>query len=341
MNLKTVTTWALAGLLTAGSATLTAQAAPRVKPGTAIYTVRKGDSLSSIAQRFGMSVQALRHTTGIIKHDRIRAGQPVLVRVRGARQAPSRVVASRSVTRVTASRAVASRRVAVSGRSATRVSSARRTTIVSSSARRTTIVSSTARRAAQAQATRAAQAKATRAAAQARAVRAQLAQRQRQEVAARAAKARIAAAKARTAAAKARARRASFTQQRDSGGYGMPARGVLTSGFGYRSLRVAGSRFHTGIDIAGGYGSPIYAARSGTVTQARFGYYGRNVYIQTSGSTRNIYGHMSRLAVRAGQYVRRGQVIGYMGCSGICTGTHLHFEVQVNGRAVNPWNYLR
>ena len=124
------------------------------------------------------------------------------------------------------------------------------------------------------------------------------------------------------------------------GGYIWPMRGVITSGYGRRGFWIGNSNFHTGVDIASGYGAPIYAAHSGYVTQAGYGYFGLNVWINTGGGVENIYGHMSRAAVYAGSYVQRGQLIGYQGCSGICTGPHLHFEVRIGGRHVNPLRYL-
>ena len=124
------------------------------------------------------------------------------------------------------------------------------------------------------------------------------------------------------------------------GGYIWPMRGVITSGYGRRGFWIGSSNFHTGIDIASGYGSPIYAAHSGYVAQAGYGYFGLNVWINVGSGIENIYGHMSRAAVYAGSYVQRGQLIGYQGCSGICTGPHLHFEVRVGGRHVNPLRYL-
>ena len=124
------------------------------------------------------------------------------------------------------------------------------------------------------------------------------------------------------------------------GGYIWPMRGVITSGYGRRGFWIGSSNFHTGVDIASGYGAPIYAAHSGYVTQAGYGYFGLNVWIDTGDGVENIYGHMSRAAVYAGSYVQRGQLIGYQGCSGICTGPHLHFEVRVDGRHVNPLRYL-
>ncbi|MBB6096691.1 murein DD-endopeptidase MepM/ murein hydrolase activator NlpD [Deinobacterium chartae] len=125
-----------------------------------------------------------------------------------------------------------------------------------------------------------------------------------------------------------------------SGGYGMPVPGArVTSGYGPRNFWIGGSNFHTGVDFAAPVGTPIYAASSGTVTASGWGGYGINVFVDV-GNTRTIYGHMSRTAVHVGQNVERGDLLGYVGCTGICTGPHLHFEVQVNGRHVNPFNYL-
>ncbi len=124
------------------------------------------------------------------------------------------------------------------------------------------------------------------------------------------------------------------------GGYIWPMRGVITSGYGRRGFWIGNSNFHTGVDIASGYGAPIYAAQAGYITQAGYGMYGLNVWVNTGNGVENIYGHMSRLAVYAGTYIDRGQLIGYEGCSGICTGPHLHFEVRINGQHVNPLRYL-
>jgi murein DD-endopeptidase MepM/ murein hydrolase activator NlpD len=140
----------------------------------------------------------------------------------------------------------------------------------------------------------------------------------------------------------ARVRRASanYSFPRYGGGYIWPMRGVITSGYGRRGFWIGNSNFHTGVDIASGYGAPIYAAQSGYVTQAGYGMYGLNVWVNVGGGVENIYGHMSRLAVYSGTYIERGQLLGYEGCSGICTGPHLHFEVRVGGQHVNPLRYL-
>ncbi len=116
----------------------------------------------------------------------------------------------------------------------------------------------------------------------------------------------------------------------------------ITSYFGYRRLWIAGSNFHNGIDLAAPIGTPVYAAKSGRVIFAGWGYYyGRYIRIDHGGGVETRYAHLSRIAVRPGQYVKRGQIIGYVGASGRgAFGAHLHFEVRVGGRAVNPIRYL-
>ena len=133
---------------------------------------------------------------------------------------------------------------------------------------------------------------------------------------------------------------ASFSFPSFRGGYIWPMRGTITSSFGRRGFWIGSSNFHTGLDIAAAYGTPIYAAKGGLVQQSGYGYFGLNVWINTGGGVQNIYGHLSRTAVYGGQYVERGQLIGWEGCSGICTGPHLHFEIRVNGSPVNPLRYL-
>lgn len=118
----------------------------------------------------------------------------------------------------------------------------------------------------------------------------------------------------------------------------MPAAGRISSTFGLRRHPVLGfARMHKGLDIAAGYGSPIRAANDGTVAFAgRNGGYGNFVRLNHSGGMGSGYGHMSRIAVSGGQRVARGQVIGYVGSTGISTGPHLHYELYRNGVAINP-----
>jgi LysM repeat protein len=100
---------------------------------------------------------------------------------------------------------------------------------------------------------------------------------------------------------------------------------------------------HTGVDIANKTGSPIYAAESGKVEVAGWnnGGYGNYTIINHGGGIKTLYGHQSKILVKAGDVVNRGQVIGLMGSTGRSTGPHLHFEVRVNGAFKNPLNYIR
>lgn len=117
-----------------------------------------------------------------------------------------------------------------------------------------------------------------------------------------------------------------------------PVDGRLTSGFGMRRhpiLRFA--RMHSGIDFGARYGTPVVAAADGEVAGAGWaGGYGRQVQVRHEGGVVTTYSHMSGIAAAPGQQVRQGEVIGYVGSTGISTGPHLHFEVRMGGRAVNP-----
>jgi murein DD-endopeptidase MepM/ murein hydrolase activator NlpD len=118
----------------------------------------------------------------------------------------------------------------------------------------------------------------------------------------------------------------------------MPAAGPITSYFGYRYHPILHfTRFHAGLDIGASWGSPIVAAADGQVATAGWaGGYGREVRIAHAGGLMTLYGHMSEIVAQQGAYVRAGQVIGYVGSSGLSTGPHLHFEVRKDGTPVNP-----
>ena len=118
----------------------------------------------------------------------------------------------------------------------------------------------------------------------------------------------------------------------------MPANGPITSYFGNRYHPILHfSRFHAGVDIGASWGSPIVAAADGQVAGAGWaGGYGRQVQIAHGGGIVSTYSHMSDIVAQPGSYVRRGQVIGYVGSSGLSTGPHLHFEVRQGGQPVNP-----
>ena len=111
----------------------------------------------------------------------------------------------------------------------------------------------------------------------------------------------------------------------------------FTSGFGYRW-----GRMHSGADFAGPHGTPIYSTADGVVTHAGWqSGYGRLVKIQHQFGIETRYAHQSKIRVKVGQRVSRGQRIGDMGNTGRSTGTHLHYEVRVGGKAVNPMIYIK
>jgi len=112
----------------------------------------------------------------------------------------------------------------------------------------------------------------------------------------------------------------------------------MTSNFGVRSDPFnGGARMHKGIDIPGPVGTPIYATADGVVSRAGWASgYGNLVQIAHGGGMETRYGHMSKLIVAPNSYVRRGQIIGLMGSTGRSTGSHLHYEVRVDGQAINP-----
>ncbi len=119
-------------------------------------------------------------------------------------------------------------------------------------------------------------------------------------------------------------------------GFIWPVHGVLTSGFGWRW-----GRMHEGIDIAVGNGTPVVAAASGTVIVAGWmGGYGNLVVVDHGGGISTAYGHNTSVTVGVGQHVAQGQLISYSGNTGHSTGPHVHFEVRVNGGAVDPMGYL-
>lgn len=122
------------------------------------------------------------------------------------------------------------------------------------------------------------------------------------------------------------------------GALSRPVNGPVTSGFGGRRHPILGYvRMHSGLDFKAGYGEPIYAVTDGVVAYAgRKGGYGNFVQLNHGGGLASGYGHMSRIAARSGSRVRRGQIIGYVGSTGLSTGPHLHYELYRNGRAVNP-----
>jgi len=127
--------------------------------------------------------------------------------------------------------------------------------------------------------------------------------------------------------------------------FAMPVKGSFrwTSGFGYRKdPKGYGTRMHEGTDMAGAYGTPIFATGDGVVVHAGWdGAYGRLVKIRHDFGIETRYAHLSQIRVDVGQRVSRGDRIGDMGNSGRSTGTHLHYEVRLGGGAVNPMTFIK
>lgn len=115
-----------------------------------------------------------------------------------------------------------------------------------------------------------------------------------------------------------------------------------SSNYGMRAHPVIGGlRAHKGIDMAAPTGTPIYATADGMVSKAEwFSSYGNFIAIGHGGDLETRFGHLSRMAVSAGQRVRKGDLIGYVGSTGRSTGPHLHYEVRVGGMAVDPSPYM-
>jgi murein DD-endopeptidase MepM/ murein hydrolase activator NlpD len=123
----------------------------------------------------------------------------------------------------------------------------------------------------------------------------------------------------------------------------MPLEGAtLTSDYGMRTHPVLGGRRnHKGIDLAAPSGTPVYASADGVVGKAEwFSSYGNYIQVEHGGEMQTRYAHLSGYAVAAGEQVRKGQLIGYVGSTGRSTGPHLHYEVRVAGAAVDPTPYM-
>ena len=121
-----------------------------------------------------------------------------------------------------------------------------------------------------------------------------------------------------------------------------PTAGEVTSRFGWRNSPMgSGSDYHPGIDIANSTGTPIVATADGVVVQSEwYSGYGETVQIDHGNGIVTLYGHNSQRTVHSGQFVKKGQLIAYLGNTGYSTGPHLHYEVRVNGTAVNPASFL-
>ncbi len=119
---------------------------------------------------------------------------------------------------------------------------------------------------------------------------------------------------------------------------------AFTSGYGVRSDPFrGGAAMHAGIDLAGPSGTPIYATADGTVSEAGYnsGGYGNLIKLNHGRGIETRYGHLSQIIVSPGQQVKRGQLIGRMGSTGRSTGSHLHYEVRIDGRPVNPIPFMK
>lgn len=125
-------------------------------------------------------------------------------------------------------------------------------------------------------------------------------------------------------------------------GFSWPVQGTVTSPFGWRSSPFgSGSDFHPGVDIAGNYGDPVSATADGVVVTAGWaGGYGILVEIDHGNGIHTLYGHNQYLLVQQGQTVKKGDIISLMGSTGLSTGPHTHYEIRVNGTAVDPFAYL-
>jgi len=123
---------------------------------------------------------------------------------------------------------------------------------------------------------------------------------------------------------------------RGSDSFILPVTGVISCPYGWRK-----SGFHHGTDIAAATGTPIFAVKQGTVLFSGWRpIYGYTVMIDHGNNIKTLYGHASKLLVKAGQTVRKGQIIAKVGSTGRTTGPHVHFEVYVNGKTVDPVRYL-
>ena len=128
---------------------------------------------------------------------------------------------------------------------------------------------------------------------------------------------------------------------RGSATFTLPVGGRLTSSFGWRNISVGGNRFHAGVDLASDHGTAVQAARDGVVQRTGWiGAYGLVVFVDHGDGTQTRYAHLSVIEVSEGASVRQGDILGRVGSTGASTGPHLHFELRLAGRAVDPLPYL-
>ena len=130
----------------------------------------------------------------------------------------------------------------------------------------------------------------------------------------------------------------------DTSNFAWPTNGnwVITSEYGWRICPFHGKEYHDGLDIclnSGTYGSPVYAISNGIITRASwYGGYGNCITLSVGNGYSALYGHLSKFGCSNGQYVTKGQLIGYIGSTGNSTGPHLHFTVFKDGASISPWS---
>ncbi len=303
--------------------------APRVPPGVEAYRVRPGDTLQSVASRYGVSVLDLVSANPSLESlDRLVAGSVLYVpkKVKGL------VVAlpeGQTLVDLAARFGLSPVEVArVNGLANPAELKAGDLVLLPGIQAKTTYQRLLAKQEAERQARLEAERR------RQEELRRLAEERRRQQALAQGA--RQAQAQTQRASVKPQVRRVSYQE----GGMRWPLSGFrITTYFGQRG---AFQRYHTGIDLAAPYGTPIVAAKAGQVQVAGWSSYGYgfHVVVDHGGGVETLYAHMSRIAVRSGEWVEAGQVIGYVGSTGWSTGPHLHFEVRVGGVARNPLAYL-
>ncbi len=303
---------------------------PRVPPGVREYTVRSGDTLQGIASRFALSeLDLITANPWIPSLDRLAQGATLHI-PSGQKGLLVRLSKGQTLLDLSSRFGISLLKLAkVNGISDPTEVAEGDLILIPGITARTTYDNLLAKREAERQARLEAERKAREEAARREAE----ARRQAQLAAQRKAQTQL----RRQAAAPATVRRSNFVSE---GGYTYPVKSfVITTYFGRRG---AFQRYHTGVDMAAPYGTPIYAARSGQVEVAGWSAwgYGYHVIIDHGDGVETLYGHMSRFVVSAGEWVERGQLIGYVGSTGWSTGPHLHFEVRVGGTPRNPLAYL-
>jgi murein DD-endopeptidase MepM/ murein hydrolase activator NlpD len=299
---------------------------PRVPPGVKAYRVRPGDTLASVAQRFGLTpLELVSANPSLESLDRLVAGSVLYI----PKEAKGLVVAlPEGETLVDLAQRFGLSPVRVAQANGVENPAELRPgdlVLLPGIQARTTyqrlLAKQEAERQARLEAERKRQEELRR-----------LAEERRRQQALRQSQARRQQAGAPTA----QVRRVSYQE----GAMRWPLSGFrITTYFGQRG---AFQRYHTGIDLAAPYGTPVVAAKAGQVQVAgwsAFGY-GFHVVLDHGGGVETLYAHLSRMAVRAGDWVEAGEVIGYVGSTGWSTGPHLHFEVRVNGVVRNPLAYL-